>query len=256
MIDKRELNGGNNPLIVAIDLPDRDGALRIVERLSGHVSMFKVGMELFYAEGPRIVEDLHSMGVEVFLDLKFHDIPNTVENAVRQLGRLQPAMMTVHAQGGLPMMTRAAAASKEKADANGFRPLILAITLLTSIDERTLREDMMISASPAEYVVDMSRLSQSAGIDGVVASPREARLIRLECGDDFLIVTPGVRPSWYAHGDQMRVATPAEAIAAGADCIVVGRPITRAVDPLDAALRILDEIHGRAGACACEAHPC
>ncbi|MGE5485368.1 MAG: orotidine-5'-phosphate decarboxylase [Ignavibacteriales bacterium] len=249
------MNGRKNPLIVALDLPERGGALRIVERLQGHVGMFKVGMELFYAEGPRIVEDLNSMGVDVFLDLKFHDIPNTVENAVRQLARLRPAMMTVHAQGGFPMMARASAAAREMGDAGGFRPLILAIALLTSIDERSLREDMMISASPPEYVVDMSMLSQAAGIDGVVASAQEARLIRRECGADLLIVTPGIRPSWYGHGDQARVTTPAEAITAGADYIVVGRPVTRSADPLDAALRILDEIHMRdaeAGGCHLE----
>ncbi|MGE5541621.1 MAG: orotidine-5'-phosphate decarboxylase [Bacillota bacterium] len=238
------MNETKNPLIVALDLPDRAAALRIVERLQGRVGMFKVGMELFYAEGSRIVEDLNSMGVDVFLDLKFHDIPNTVENAVRQLGRLRPAMMTVHAQGGFPMMARAASAAMELADTSGFRPLILAIALLTSIDERSLREDMMIDVSPPEYVVDMSMLSQAAGADGVVASAQEARLIRRECGRDLLIVTPGIRPSWYGHGDQARVTTPAEAIAAGADYIVVGRPVTRSADPLDAALRILDEIGG------------
>ncbi len=210
-----------------------------------------MGMELYYAEGPGIVEDIRSMDVAVFLDLKFHDIPNTVENAVAQLSRLKPAFMTVHAQGGREMMARAAAAARASEERDGSRPALLAITLLTSIDGRSLREELMVGGTPSQYVVDMALLTKSAGIDGVVASAQEARLIRRECGENFIIVTPGIRPSWYGSGDQRRVATPAEAISAGADYIVVGRPVTRSPNPLEAALRIIREIEECVAARAC-----
>lgn len=231
----------SNPLIVALDLPDRDSALRMVDRLTEHVDMYKVGMELYYSEGSRFVREITSRGLKVFLDLKFHDIPNTVASAVRQLARLRPAMMTVHAPGGLEMMRRAAAAFKEACVPDGFTPLLLAITLLTSIDERTLREDLRVRESPLDYVVEMARQAKSAGVDGVVASAREAEVIRRKCGRDLVIVTPGIRPAWFGSGDQKRVATPFEAIRAGADYLVVGRPIIESPDPLDAAKMIIEE---------------
>ncbi|NPV71945.1 MAG: orotidine-5'-phosphate decarboxylase [Firmicutes bacterium] len=231
----------NCPVIVALDLPDRDSALRMVDRLRDYVDLYKVGMELFYSEGSRFVRELTSREAKVFLDLKFHDIPNTVASAVRQLARLRPAMMTVHAPGGFEMLRQASRAVGEAGSVNGSKPILLAITLLTSIDEKTLREDLMVAESPLEYVVNMARVSQASGIDGVVASPREAERIREVCGRDLLIVTPGIRPSWFGHGDQKRVATPSQAIRAGADYIVVGRPIIESPDPVDAARRIIDE---------------
>ncbi|MCR4398123.1 MAG: orotidine-5'-phosphate decarboxylase [Firmicutes bacterium] len=232
----------NDRLIVALDLPDGESALRMVDMLRDRVGIYKIGMELFYSEGAWLISELASRGVDVFLDLKFHDIPNTVGSAVRQLSRLRPAMMTVHAPGGSAMMSRAVKAAEETGLSLGFRPMILAITLLTSIDERALRGDLMVRESPTDYVLAMARLSQAAGVDGVVASPHEARMIRECCGEGFRIVTPGIRPTWFGHGDQRRVATPYEAILAGADHIVVGRPVTQSDDPVGAVSMIVDEI--------------
>jgi len=241
-----------NKLIVALDLPSGNAATRMAERLQGHVGMFKVGSELFTAEGPVTVRYLVTTGQTVFLDLKFHDIPNTVRAAARQAAELGVSMMNVHASGGRKMMEAALEGVRCAAPgpANGARPKVLAVTILTSLESQAL-EELGISGTPAEAVIRLARLAQSAGLDGVVASPREIIPIRQACGADFLIVTPGIRPASglehpaqgsVAADDQARIATPASAIAAGADYLVVGRPITGAPDPVGAADAIVAEM--------------
>jgi len=210
----------------------------LARRLDGLAGCFKIGSELFTAAGPRAVEAIAGLGAKIFLDLKFHDIPNTVAGAVAAAARLPGIrLLNVHASGGLQMMRAAARALPR----GRGRPMLLGVTLLTSLDAAALRR-IGIAGSPASRVVKLSKLAQQAGLDGVVASPREVRAIRRACGPRFLLVVPGVRPGWAARGDQARVATPAEAVRAGADYIVVGRPITAARDPHAAARRILEEI--------------
>jgi orotidine-5'-phosphate decarboxylase len=200
--------------------------------------MFKIGKQLFTAEGPRAVASIARLGSPIFLDLKFHDIPNTVAGAVRATASLPGVrLVNVHSLGGLAMMRAAARAAKESPS----RPRVIAVTLLTSMDTREARR-VGIAGRLESRVVALARLAQRAGLDGVVASPLEIRAIRRACGPKFLIVTPGVRPAASGRGDQSRVATPAEAIRAGADYIVVGRPITAARDPRAAAGQILSEM--------------
>ncbi|MGH9771327.1 MAG: orotidine-5'-phosphate decarboxylase [Candidatus Acidiferrales bacterium] len=225
-------------LIVALDLPSTDAALRMAEKLHGHAGMFKVGMELFGAEGPALPRQLVSRSEGVFLDLKFHDIPNTVRAAAREAAQLGVRMINVHASGGRQMM----AAAREGAESAGARrPLALAVTVLTSLAAEDLSE-IGLAGTPEEAVIRLARLAQSAGMDGVVASAREAAAIREACGSEFVIVTPGIRPAASAVQDQARVSTPADAIRAGADYLVVGRPITGAADPAAAAEAVAAEI--------------
>jgi len=254
-------------LIVALDLPTGDAATRMAERLQGHVGMFKVGSELFTAEGPVAVRYLVATGHKVFLDLKFHDIPNTVRAAAREAAELGVSMVNVHASGGRKMMEAALEGARSQAgESRGAQkqgsalpgpppfnagrpqgpplqvgPKVLAVTVLTSLEFQDL-EELGISGTPIEAVVRLARLAQSAGLDGVVASAREISALRQACGPDFLIVTPGIRPAHAATDDQARIATPASAIAAGADYLVVGRPITGAPDPVGAADAIVAEM--------------
>ena len=202
--------------------------------------MFKVGSQLFTSEGPRAVQKLAGLGFDIFLDLKFHDIPNTVASAVAAAAKL-PAMrlVNVHASGGVEMMR----AAREAAGNGRSRPAVLAVTILTSLDAKALR-GVGMSGSPANRTVALARLAKSAGMDGVVASAQEVHSIRRACGPKFLIVVPGIRPAATAANDQSRIATPAEAIRAGADYLVVGRPITAARDPRSAALAVASEIAG------------
>ena len=250
-------------LIVALDLPNGNAATRMAERLQGHAGMFKVGSELFTAEGPVPVRYLVTTGQRVFLDLKFHDIPNTVRAAAREAAELGVSMVNVHASGGRKMMeaTLEGARSALHHPVQGSagivvgdeaRPRVLAVTILTSLASQDL-EELGISGTPVEAVIRLARLAQSAGLDGVVASPREISAIRQVCGPGFLIVTPGIRPASALHhpvrgsaatDDQARIATPASAIAAGADYLVVGRPITGAPDPVAAADAIVAEMDG------------
>jgi orotidine-5'-phosphate decarboxylase len=244
-------------LIVALDLPNGNAATRMAESLQGHVGMFKVGSELFTAEGPVPVRYLVTTGQRVFLDLKFHDIPNTVRAAAREAAELGVSMVNVHASGGRKMMEAALEGARSVGTVAGDEagPRVLAVTILTSLAIQDI-EELGISGTPAEAVVRLARLAQSAGLDGVVASPREISAIRQACGPGFLIVTPGIRPdsalqsvSRRARGsantdDQARIATPASAIAAGADYLVVGRPITGAPDPVAAADAIVAEMDG------------
>lgn len=227
-------------LIVALDVPDARGAEKLMDRLSGTVKVFKVGKELFTAEGPAIVRAVQSRGYKVFLDLKYHDIPNTVAGACEAAAKLGVYMMNVHASGGSAMMSKAAEALR-KVSGNGPKPILLGVTVLTSLSDADLKE-IGYSGSARSQVEHLADLARRSGLDGVVASPLEIQAVRQKCGKDFVIVTPGVRPTWADAGDQKRVLTPAEAIQAGADYIVIGRPITQADDPSEAARRILREI--------------
>ncbi len=222
-------------LIVALDVPSVDQARRLVDALAGAVGMFKVGSELFTAAGPDFVRELVARGEHVFLDLKFHDIPNTVAGAVASAGQLGVSLIDVHGLGGRAMMAAAAGALP----AMGCR--LLAITVLTSHDEASLGELGLAGTLP-QSVERFARLAQEAGVDGVVASPQEVERVRQACGDSFLIVTPGIRPAGAARGDQARLATPREARRAGADYLVVGRPITQSDAPRAAADAILAEM--------------
>ena len=223
-------------LAVALDFPDENQALALVDRLDGTCQWFKVGMELYYAAGNSIIHHLRDRGFNVFLDLKLHDIPNTVAGAVRSVAQAGASLLTLHAGGGAAMMSAAA----EAACAPGS-PRLLAVTVLTSMDATQLM-GIGITASPADQVLRLARLAQASGIDGMVCSPEEVALLRKETGPETLLVIPGIRPTGSAIGDQKRIATPTQAIAEGASLLVVGRPITRANDPVAAARAILQEI--------------
>jgi len=224
-------------LIVALDVSSVAEARKIVEMLGTAVSTYKVGTQLFTAEGPGIVRELVDSGKKVFLDLKFHDIPNTVAGGVRSAAAMGVSMLTVHAAGG-PAMLRAVMEAARQAP----KPLmVLAVTVLTSLSDADLQETGV--AGPArDHALVLARLAQNCGCDGIVASPHEARIIRQDLGAGLVIVTPGIRPAGSAKGDQSRVNTPGEAIAAGADYLVVGRPITEAENPAQAAEKIIREI--------------
>ncbi len=224
-------------LIVALDFPTARQAQDIVAAIGSPAPMFKVGKQLFTAEGPALVRDLVAAGRKVFLDLKFHDIPNTIAGAVREAAKLNVSMLTVHAAGGSPMLRAAAEAAAQSA----ARPLVLAVTVLTSISEQELQETG-VSGTVETQVLRLASLALRAGCGGLVASPLEARLLRRELGEGFAIVTPGVRPAGEEKGDQARVMTPRQAIEAGATHIVVGRPITGAANPAEAARKIFEEM--------------
>ena len=229
-------------LIFALDVDEFEEAERWVKLLRAKVGVFKVGKQLFTRCGPEVVRMIRGEGGEVFLDLKYHDIPNTVAMAGVEASRLGVRMFNLHALGGRQMMERTVAELDRRwPKGSPERPLLLAVTVLTSATGETLRE-VGIDRSVEELVPQLARLAQQAGLDGVVASPKEVGLIRAACGKDFAVVTPGVRPSFAALDDQKRVTTPAEAIAAGADFLVIGRPISAAPDPVEAADKILEEI--------------
>lgn len=223
-------------LIVALDFPSAAAALDLADQLQGTCLWLKVGMELYYAAGNAVVELLRERGFEVFLDLKLHDIPNTVAGAVRSVAGVGASLLTVHAAGGEQMLRAAAQA----ASAPGS-PKLLAITVLTSMNAAELR-GVGVSDAPAAQVLRLAKLARAAGIDGLVCSPEEVAAVRELMGPDALLVTPGIRPAGAAAGDQSRIASPAEAIARGATMLVVGRPITQAADPATAAAGILEEI--------------
>jgi len=228
-------------IIVALDQPDAPAALAIAGRLRGRARWVKVGMTLFYAEGPAIVRELKALGFDVFVDLKLHDIPHQVRGAARSLGTLGAGMVSVHASGGADMMEAAVEGAREGARLVGVDPpAIVAITVLTSMDAETLNS-VGVADSPADQVAGLAALARTAGVDGVVCSPKEAGAMRALIGASALVVTPGVRPAWSEAGDQARVETPAAAMAAGASHLVIGRPITGADDPAAAFDRIVDE---------------
>jgi orotidine-5'-phosphate decarboxylase len=225
-------------LIVALDVDSIPRARELANMLRGVVGAFKIGSRLFTGEGPAFVRELAERGDRVFLDLKFHDIPNTVAGAVEAATRLGVWMVNVHAAGGSAMMRAALdAASNSAAAAGTSRPLVIAVTVLTSLSAQDLRETG-VARGPLEQVEHLATLAKAAGLDGVVASPLETRAVRTACGPDFAIVTPGIRGPSDAKGDQTRTLSPREAIAAGASYIVVGRPIIGAADPARAAVEL------------------
>lgn len=229
-------------LIVALDVSTMDAMKSIVSSLGDSVSFYKVGMELFYAEGDQTVRYLQDQGKHVFLDLKLHDIPNTVAHGVSSLTRLGANLITIHGQGGPIMMKAAAQAARESAEQLGIeRPKLLAITVLTSFDDEawtSIGGQLPI----ANQVIRLAKLAKESGMDGVVCSALEAKMIREACGPNFLIVTPGIRPSFAATNDQKRIATPASALSDGASRLVIGRPITQAANPQEAARLIIEEM--------------
>ena len=232
-----------NQLIVALDVENLVAANQLVTTLSDEVTWFKIGKQLFTAVGLDSVKLLLEAQKNIFLDLKFHDIPNTVAGAVGSATKIGANMINLHASGGLEMMRAAAEVAEKQMSELGIpKPTLLGVTILTSIDQTNFQRDFGTQRKLTDQVAYLAELSQRAGLDGVVASPLEIGLIRRVCGDDFVIVTPGVRPGWAAANDQQRVMTPAEAVGAGADYIVVGRPITAADNPCEAARRILEEI--------------
>ena len=222
-----------NPILVALDLPTASAATCLASQLKPHVGGFKVGLELFCAAGAGIVEEIGP--AQVFLDLKFHDIPNTVAGASRVAARLGVMFFNVHCLGGAAMMRAAREAAGEE-DANAK---VIGVTILTSHDEAQLRA-IGLAGSPADNVRRLALLARESGLAGVVCSPHEIESVRAECGPDFLLVTPGVRPAGGDLNDQKRVMTPREALAAGADWLVIGRPITAAGDPIGATRNMLD----------------
>ena len=224
-------------LIVALDISSSAEAQKIISSLGGSVEIYKVGMQLYTAEGPQVVRDLISSGKKVFLDLKYHDIPNTVAAAIREAGQLGVTMLTVHASGGTKMLRAAVDAARTSNTAQQ----ILAVTVLTSMNSNDLNEVGVPGQLP-DQVLHLATMALEAGCDGIVSSAHEVRNLCARLGHNFLAVTPGVRPAGAAHGDQARVVTPAEAIAAGATHIVVGRPITAAPNPAAVVESVLREM--------------
>lgn len=223
-------------LAIALDVPDASAALDLVDRLDGACRWLKVGMELYYAAGNGLVEQLRDRGYSIFLDLKLHDIPNTVAGAVRSATRAGASLLTVHACGGGAMLRAAAEAAQPPGS-----PRLVAVTVLTSMDVGDLAA-VGITATPVEQALRLARLAKASGIDGMVCSAEEVSSLRQEVGDNAILVVPGIRPSGVALDDQRRVATPTDAIRRGASLLVVGRPVSKALDPAASARAILDEI--------------
>ncbi len=239
-----------NQVLVALDVDRASKALALADRLRGAVGGFKIGKELFTAEGPAVVRALAERGDRVFLDLKFHDIPNTVAGAVGSAVATGAWMINVHASGGRDMMRAAATAAAEATQSGRSRPLVIGVTVLTSLDQAAL-DEIGATRPLLDQVVHLARMAQQSGLDGVIASPREIRAIRQACGPEFVIVTPGIRLAWQTHpsssaevgkDDQARTMSPAQAAAAGVTYIVVGRPITAASDPRAVAAAIAVEL--------------
>lgn len=230
-------------LILALDVDDDREALGLVAELKDAVGLFKVGHQLFTAYGPDIVRRITASGGRVFLDLKYHDIPNTVAKASAEAVKLGVSIFNVHALGGLAMMKAAADSAKETAEKYNLpRPVVLAVTVLTSMDQRGLQRELKITRPLRREVCHLAKLAQRAGLDGVVASPQEIKMLRRSVRGAFVVLTPGVRPAWAGKDDQKRTMTPAEAVAAGADYLVIGRPVLKAEDRRAAVEKILEEI--------------
>ncbi|QFU04776.1 Orotidine 5'-phosphate decarboxylase [Pseudoalteromonas sp. THAF3] len=226
-------------VLIALDYDDQDKALAFVKQLSPSTCRLKVGKEMFTLFGPDFVKQLVDLGFDVFLDLKFHDIPNTVAKAVTAAAKLGVWMVNVHASGGVTMMEKAKAALTPFGDK---APLLIAVTVLTSMDEIQLKQ-LGIDKSPQEQVLYLAKLAQQAGLDGVVCSAQEAQLLKSQLGSEFTLVTPGIRPAGSDAGDQKRIMTPERAVASGSDYLVIGRPITQAADPV----AVLTEINESLG---------
>lgn len=233
-------------LMVALDYPSAEQAKTLIRELEGIPCYMKVGMQLFYTAGPDFVKDLKARGYSVFLDLKMHDIPNTVKGGANSITRLGVDMFNVHAAGGVKMMAAAKEGVLEAmADDSSLRkPLLIGVTQLTSTDQETLNREIGIPGSVEQAVLSYAALTKEAGLDGVVASPLEVQAIKGRMGTSFITVTPGIRPAGSAAGDQSRTLTPGEAVGQGTDYIVVGRPITGAARPREAAEQIIEEMMG------------
>lgn len=230
-------------IIVALDVPTKEEALAIVDELGDKVGAYKIGMQLYNACGPEILDEVAKRNGRVFLDLKFHDIPNTVASAARVAANLGVFMFNVHACGGSKMMKAAVEALKEESEKLGVeRPLLIGVTVLTSLSEEELNEEIGVSRTMEQQVAAMATLAKECGLDGVVASPKEIKIIREACGEDFVIVTPGIRPRDAAADDQKRIKTPGEAVKDGADYLVIGRPITKAEDRVAAVSAIVADM--------------
>ena len=221
-------------LIVALDFPSQAKALALVSALSGSISIYKIGLQLYTAAGPAVVQAVAATGAKIFLDLKLHDIPNTVAKAVAAAGELGVAMLSVHLSGGNAMLKAAMEAKPPQLS-------LLGVTVLTSATQETLRE-IGVAAEMSEHVLRLAELGQQTGIDGLITSPREVGFLRQRLGSEIVLVTPGVRPAWAAADDQKRFTTPREAIKNGADYMVIGRPITAAADPRAAVERVVEEL--------------
>jgi orotidine-5'-phosphate decarboxylase len=229
-------------ICVALDIPCLRDALQLAETLQGVCGYFKVGLELYSSAGPAAVESLVSAGHRVILDLKLYDIPNTVGRAVRQVSSLGASFLTIHASGGQDMIRTAREAAESVKAPSSERVKLLAVTVLTSTTESSLRKTFGARKSLKETVLDLALLSKDSGADGVVASAGEVHSIKRACGENFLVATPGIRPEGEKKGDQKRTATPSQALSAGSDILIIGRPITQAANPRTAALNILKEI--------------
>ncbi|PKR58754.1 MULTISPECIES: orotidine-5'-phosphate decarboxylase [Thalassospira] len=229
-------------IFCAIDTTDLDHAIDLASKLSGVIGGAKLGKEFFAAHGPQGVQAVAKVGMPIFLDVKYHDIPNTVAGAIRAVTPMGLKIVNVHAAGGIEMMKRAGEAARETAAKAGVdAPWVIAVTILTSMDQHDL-DDVGLKGPIDERVVKLAELTQKSGLDGVVCSAREITSVRAACGPDFKLITPGIRPAWAASNDQKRVVTPADAVAMGSDVLVIGRPITKADDPVDAARRIVAEV--------------
>ncbi len=238
----------SDKIIVALDTPDLKRVKKLVKALHKVIPHFKIGSELFTAHGPDAIKTVRWAGGHVFLDLKYHDIPNTVDGAIRQATELNVFMMTVHAIGGFQMMEAAHRAAEEAARKKKVkrRPKIVGVTVLTSFSEQEYQDTIGVGSESApsieQSVIHLARMAERAGLDGIVASGRELALIRSKLGRDLLVVTPGIRPKWSVKGDQSRIMTPKKALDLGADYLVIGRPITESKDPVEAAERVVAEI--------------
>ncbi|MBU4493476.1 MAG: orotidine-5'-phosphate decarboxylase [Nanoarchaeota archaeon] len=230
-------------LVLALDVDDFSSAKELVDKLRDYVGVFKIGSQLFTSEGIKVIEMVNQKGGRVFLDLKFHDIPNTVKGAAESATKLGVYMFTIHTSGGYEMMKAAAQATLETSLSLGIeKPLVLGLTVLTSINQEILEKEICVNKTIKEYVVHLAKLAKAAGLDGVVASPHEIKDIRDACGEDFVILTPGIRPKSKSLDDQKRVMTPKQALIQGADFLVIGRPIRNAKNPVKAAQDILKEM--------------
>ncbi|MHB1651126.1 MAG: orotidine-5'-phosphate decarboxylase [Desulfitobacteriaceae bacterium] len=234
------MNNSNAKIMVALDVGTREKAMFLADALKGSGCWLKVGLELYLSEGPPIIQALKNLGFPIFLDLKLHDIPTTVERAVRAVTLLGLDMLNVHCSGGYEMMARATEAARGVGNKTGQTPKIIGVTVLTSLSEGILQGELGVAAKLEEHVLALARLAKRAGLDGVVASAQEAPLLRQALGPEFLLVTPGIRPTWSEKNDQVRVLTPKEAMAAGSSYLVVGRPVTGAENPREALQRIWD----------------
>ncbi|MFV0431786.1 MAG: orotidine-5'-phosphate decarboxylase [Alphaproteobacteria bacterium] len=230
-----------NPIYVAVDKPNLDAAISLCQQIKAYVGGIKLGKEFIAGCGPEGIRTIAELGLPIFADVKFHDIPNTVASAILALAPLRPAIINVHTAGGSKMMQAAAAACQQIEKQYHYRPLIIGVTILTSLSQEEI-EEVGYQLPIAEQTLLLAKLAQSSGLDGVVCSSHEIKAIKEACGQDFKTIVPGIRPSWAAAGDQTRIMTPKQALAEGADYLVIGRPITQADNPAQACQDILNEL--------------